>query len=130
MSNTRPRPPIPRIRRPGQSPARSQKAGSRRRWPTWVIVGVSIVGIVVAIVASSALVSQTRISIALAGFVLVIVAGTAMLFVQRVLDVGVARRSGSPLISRFYLFDLSAFSLLLLASVANGIVIALQVARQ
>jgi len=94
------------------------------------MVAVSVVGIAVAIVAWNTQVSQTRMIIAIGGFALVIVVGTAMLFVQRVSDVGVARLSGTPLISSFDIFDKLAFAILLIASVANGVVIALQVARQ
>lgn len=94
------------------------------------MVAVSILGIVVAVVAWNTQVSQTKMIIAIGGFVIVIVVGTAMLFVQRVLDVGVARLSGTPLISSFDIFDKLAFAILLIASVANGVVIALQVARQ
>lgn len=130
MSSVRPLPPI---RRPGataSAPARSKKAGRRRRWPAWVMVAASVFGIVVAVVAWNTQVSQARMLIAISGFALVIVVGTAMLFVQRVLDVGVARLSGTPLISSFDVFDKLAFAILLIASVANGVVIALQVARQ
>lgn len=130
MSTARPLPPI---RRPGgttAAPVRSKKAGRRRRWPAWVMVAVSVLGVVVGIVAWNTQVSQTRMIIAIGGFALVIIVGTAMLFVQRVLDVGVARLSGTPLISSFDIFDKLAFAILLFASVANGVVIALQVARQ
>lgn len=94
------------------------------------MVAVSVFGIVVAVVAWNTQVSQARMLIAISGFALVILVGTAMLFVQRVLDVGVARLSGTPLISSFGIFDKLAFAILLIASVANGVVIALQVARQ
>ena len=130
MSSARP---LPSILRPGgtaAAPARSKKTGRRRRWPAWVLVAASILGIVVAIVAWNTQVSRTRMIISICGFVVVIVVGTAVLFVQRVLDVGVARLSGTPLVSSFDSFDKLAFTTLLIASVANGVVIALQVARQ
>jgi len=75
-------------------------------------------------------VAQSRTIIAICGFALVVLVGTVMLFIQRVVDVGVARMSGSPLISSFDIFDKLAFAILLVASVANGVVIALQIARQ
>ena len=130
MINARPLPPI---RRPGgttAAPVRSKRAGRRRRWPALVMVAVSLLGIVVAVIAWNTQVSQTRMIIAIGGFALVIIGGTAMLFLQRVLDVGMARLSGTPLISSFDIFDKFAFAILLVASVANGVVIALQVARQ
>jgi hypothetical protein len=94
------------------------------------MLGTSALGIVVAIAAWNTPVALTRVAIAIAGFGLVILVGTAMLFVQRVLDVSVARASGTPLISSFDIFDKLAFTILLTASVTNGVVIALQVARQ
>ncbi len=130
MSAAHPLPPIRRTGVTAPAPVRSKKAGRRRRWPAWVMVAVSVLGIVVAVVAWNTQVSQTRMIVAICGFVLVIVVGTAMLFVQRVLDVGVARLSGTPLVSSFDIFDKLAFTILLIASVANGVVIALQVARQ
>lgn len=129
MSTGRPLPPIRRAGGTTDAPVRFRKA-SRRRWPAWVMVAASILGIVVAFVAWNTQVSQTRMVIAIGGFALVIVIGTAMLFLQRVLDVGVARLSGTPLISSFDIFDKLAFAVLLIASVANGVVMALQVARQ
>ena len=130
MTSARALPPIPRPGGPAAVPVRSHRAARRRRWPAWVTLATSAVGIAVAVFAWNTLVAQTRMTIAIGGFALVIVVGTAMLFVQRVLDVGVARTSGTPLISSFDVFDKLAFSLLLFASVANGVVIALQVARQ
>lgn len=130
MSSSRTMPPI---RRPGganRMPLRSKRIGKRRRWPAGITISVSVIGIAVAILAWSTVIAQTRMVTAIGGYVLVITVGTAMLFVQRVLDVGVARLSGSPLISSFDLFDRLAFFTLLVASVSNGIVIALQVARQ
>ena len=89
-----------------------------------------MLGIVVAVVAWNSTTSQSRMIIAIGGFVAVIVVGTVMLFVQRVLDVGVARASGTPLSSSFDVFNKLAFGVLLTASMANGVVIALQVARR
>lgn len=130
LSSLHPLPPIPHPGGPAAGAARSQRAARRRRWPAWVMLATSITGIAVAVFAWNTLVAQTRMTIAIGGFALVIVLGTAMLFVQRVLDVGVARTSGTPLISSFDVFEKLAFAVLLVASVANGIVIALQVARQ
>jgi hypothetical protein len=114
----------------GTGPAGRMKKVARRRWPTALMVAISLAGIIVAAVAWNVPVTGTRMTTAVIGFGLVIGVGTAMLFVQRVLDVGVARSSGSPLLSSFDLLDRLAFGLLVVASVANGIVIALQVARQ
>jgi len=94
------------------------------------MAAVSAAGLVVAVAALNAQSSSARLSFAITGFVLVLTTGTALLFVQRVLDVSVARRSGTPLVSSFRPADKAAFALLILASVANGVVIALQVARQ
>lgn len=76
------------------------------------MLGVSFLGVVAAVVAWNAFVSQTRLLIAVGGFTIVIVTGTAMLFMQRVLDVGATRFSGTPLISRFDIFDNGARPLL------------------
>ena len=130
MSSPHPLPPIPDRSGVKSTTDRLKHGGRRRRWPAGVSVSVSIIGITVAIVASNTLVAQTRMLIAISGFVVVIVVGTAMLFVQRVLDVGVARLSGTPLISSFDFIDKLTFLILIAASVANGVVIALQVARQ
>lgn len=130
MSSQRSLPPIPRRGGSAVGSARSQRAARRWRWPTWVILATSVLGIVAAVGAWNTPVAQTQMAIALIAFALVVLVGTAMLFVQRILDVGVARTSGTPLISSFDIFDKLAFSILLIASVANGVVIALQVARQ
>jgi hypothetical protein len=95
-----------------------------------VIAVVSILGIFVAIAALNVPIAQTRQIVAIAGFVAVVIAGTSMLFVQRILDVGVARMSGTSPISSFGVADKLAFGLLLAASLANGIVVALEVARR
>jgi quinol-cytochrome oxidoreductase complex cytochrome b subunit len=123
-------PPVPRP--PGGTPPPHAGAGrvSRRSWPSWAMVGVSAAGLVVAAAALNAQLSSTRFSLAMTGFLLVLTAGTALLFVQRVLDVSVARRSGTPLVSSFRPADKAAFAMLILASVANGVVVALQVARR
>ena len=93
-----------------------------------MLVG-SLAGIGIAVAAWNIQIAQTRQLISIIAFVVVIVFGTSMLFVQRVIDVGVARMSGTPLFSSFDAADKCAFGLLLIASVANGIVIALEVAR-
>ncbi len=87
-------------------------------------------GIIAAILAFNTVLTSGRIAVAAFGFILVIVVGTAMLFIQRVLDVGLARKTGTPLTSSFGLGDKFAFGLMLIASVSNGLVIALQIARQ
>ena len=126
MSTPRPLPPAPGIGgKSGQ-----KRLPRRRRWPGVVIPVVSLAGIAVAIVALSDPIAQTRELVAIVGFVGVVLAGTIMLFIQRVLDVGVARMSGTPTTSSFDIADKLAFGLLLAASVANGIVVALEVARQ
>lgn len=123
-------PPVPRPSKLGPSKSRAQRTARRKRWPTWVIAFIGIAGAVTAFVAFNTLLTPLRLAIASAAFAIVLIGGTTMLFVQRVLDVGVARSTGTPLLARFDLGDKVAFGLLLVASVANGVVIALQVARQ
>lgn len=130
VTNNSVMPPIPRPGGVSQNHGPTKRSARRRRWPAWVTVVVSVVGIIIPIFAWNALVGQTRMLLAVVGFAGVLIVGTVMLFIQRVLDVGVARRSGTPLLSSFDLGDKFAFALLMVASVANGIIIALQVARQ
>jgi hypothetical protein len=94
------------------------------------MIAVSIAGIIVAVIAWNTAVAPTRVLIAATGYGGVLLAGTAMIFAQRILDVTVARTSGTPTISTLALGDKFAFGFMIAASVANGIVIALQVARQ
>ena len=112
------------------SSASRRKAARRHLWPTWVMVAASVAGIVVAVFAWNTLAAPTRVLIAAVGYGLTVLIGTAMIFAQRILDVSTARTSGTPLMSSFALGDKAAFGLLILASLANGIVIALQLARQ
>lgn len=130
MSGSGSLPAVPRPRGANPPPHIGTRNASRKSWPSWAMVAVSAAGLVVAVAALNAQSSSARLSFAITGFVLVLTTGTALLFVQRVLDVSVARRSGTPLVSSFRPADKAAFALLILASVANGVVIALQVARQ
>jgi DMSO/TMAO reductase YedYZ heme-binding membrane subunit len=130
VSGTHPLPLVPPPESARNSSARGKRFARRRRWPAWAMLLVSLAGIIIAIVALNNPIAQSRMTLAIVGYALVIVGGTSMLFVQRVLDVGVARMSGTPLISSFDIGDRLAFGVLLIASVANGIVIALEVARQ
>lgn len=110
------------------SPVRRQV--KQKLWPTWVLVAVAVVGLGVAGAAQLQTIGQVRLAFAIGGFAGVLVLGTACMFAQRIMNIGASRVSGDLGFLAFTTRDRIAFALLILASIANGIVIALQVARQ
>lgn len=113
-----------------------EHAGQARRgvklstWPTWAMLSLGLGGIVVALVAWNQPLSRVRFTIAVIGFIAVLLVSTALLFIQRVLKVNASRRSGDLGHLQFTTTDKWFTVLLILSAVANGLVIAIQAARQ
>ena len=91
---------------------------------------VSAIGVILAMVAASQLGTHARMTIAVGGFVGVLLIGTGLMFAQRLVNVAASRRNGDLGYLDFRMIDGLAFGAIVVASLATGFVIALQVARQ
>jgi len=100
------------------SPSKMQSMA--REWPLRSVIGVSIIGLVLAVFRSPLISTMT--------YVLLIVAGCGLLFYRRYDAIASTRRAGGAGVLSVQGVEKGAIAALALACLANGVVIAFEVA--